>query len=167
MADSNAPNTVLTCLTFDVGGRLYALDVAGVREVVDPPAVTRVPRAPSFMLGAFNLRGRVVPLVDARGRFGLEAAPPTRASQVVVLEITHDGVPALLGVLADAVDEVLTVDADTLQEPPPFGTRLDPSLVRGVVRRADRFVTLLDADRVFSLEALTPSGPQTQPASHS
>lgn len=139
-------------LTFRLGSESYSIDVHQVREVLDDTEVTRVPQTPDFMLGVINLRGSVVPVVDLRQRFGMAAAELTRDSCVIVMEIAIEGEKAVVGALVDAVEEVLDIHADAIEPPPRLGSRVNIEFLRGMGKRGEGFVMILDIDRIFSAE---------------
>ena len=147
--------TTLQCLTFRLGEEVFAVDVTKAREVLDFSAITRVPQTPRFMLGVINLRGSVVPVIDLRQKFGLAAVERTRDTCIVVLEITIDGETTVVGAVADSVQEVLELEPDQVEPPPRIGTRLKTEFIRGMGSCGDRFLILLDIDRVFSAEELS------------
>jgi purine-binding chemotaxis protein CheW len=142
-------------LTFRLGEEVFAVDVAKTREVLDFTAVTRVPGTPCFMLGVINLRGGVVPVIDLRLKFGMAEAERTRETCIIVLDIVLDGETTIVGVVADSVREVLDLVSDQIEPPPRIGTRLKTEFIRGMGRvDDDRFLILLDIDRVFSTDEL-------------
>ncbi len=150
------PTTVQTALylTFKLGDEVFAVDVSQVREVLDWTPVTKVPCAPDFMRGVINVRGSVVPVVDMRAKFGLPAAEVTDEARIIVLELMLDGELAALGALADAVEEVVEIDADRIKPPPKIGSRWKTELIKGIGKRNETFVIILDVDRVFSVDEL-------------
>jgi len=142
-------------LTFRLGDETFAVDVTKAREVLDFTPPTRVPQTPGYMLGVINLRGGVVPVVDLRLKFGLAAAATTRDTCIIVLEITADGEATIVGAVADSVQEVLELDAERIEPPPRIGTRLKTEFIRGMGNHDDRFLIILDIDRVFSTDELS------------
>ncbi len=142
-------------LTFRLGEEIFAVDVIKAREVLDFSPPTRVPQTPAYMLGVINLRGSVVPVVDLRLKFGLPATATSRDTCIIVLEITADGEATIVGAVADSVQEVLELDADRIEPPPRIGTRLKTEFIRGMGNQDDRFLILLDIDRVFSADELS------------
>jgi purine-binding chemotaxis protein CheW len=145
----------LQYLTFTLDEELYALDISKVREVLEFTSATRVPRTPAFMRGVLNLRGNVVPVVDLRLKFGLSQTEKTVDTCVIIAEVQVDGETVLLGALADAVQEVLELEPGQIDPPPRLGTRLDTAFIRGMGKRDDQFLILLDIDRVFTAEELS------------
>lgn len=141
-------------LTFKLGEEVFALDVSQVREVLDLSPITRVPKAPEFMRGVINVRGSVVPVVDLRLKFGLPKTENTVDTRIVVMEIDLDGETTVLGALADSVDEVIELEPDRIEDPPRIGSRWRTEFIRGIGKRDDTFVILLDIDRIFSTDEL-------------
>jgi purine-binding chemotaxis protein CheW len=152
--------TVEQYLTFTLDGALFAIDIVRTREVLAFTSATKVPRTPEFMRGVINLRGHVVPVIDLRLKFGLPRTERTVNTCVIILEIEVDGMATVLGALADSVQEVIELVSDTLAAPPRIGTRINTDFIRGIGRRDDQFVMILDIDRVLTAEELraTTSG---------
>jgi len=142
-------------LTFRLGEETFAVDVTKAREILDFSSPTRVPQTPAYMLGVINLRGSVVPVVDLRLKFGMTATAMTRDTCIIVLEIIADGEALIVGAVADSVQEVLELDADRIEPPPRIGTRLNTEFIRGMGNHEDRFLMILDIDRVFSAEEIS------------
>ena len=141
-------------LTFGLGDDIFALDVIKAKEVLDFSEVTQVPQTPDYMLGVINLRGSVVPVIDMRRKFNMEVADRTRNSCIVVVEVDVDGEPVTVGALADSVREVIDLDPSQIEPPPRIGTRLNTEFIKGMGNLDDRFVIILDIDKVFSLDDL-------------
>jgi purine-binding chemotaxis protein CheW len=141
-------------LTFRLGEEVFAIDVKQVREVLDLTSITKVPRAPEFMRGVINLRGSVVPVVDLKMKFGLPKTEGTLDTRIVVMEIDLDGEITILGAMADSVHEVLELEPGQIQDPPKLGTRWRSEFIRGMGKRKDEFVIIIDIDRVFSTDEL-------------
>ncbi len=149
-------------LTFKLDEEIYALDISQVREVLDYTSITRVPRMPDFIRGVINLRGGVVPVVDLRLKFGMPEGERTLDTCIIITEITLGGEKTLLGIRADAVQEVVTLSRDLIEPPPAIGTRLNTSFIRGMGKRDDTFIIILATERVFAEEEFeavrTPAG---------
>jgi purine-binding chemotaxis protein CheW len=141
-----------TYLTFTLGDEQYAVDVTKAREVLEITSITKVPRTPAFMRGVINLRGSVVPVCDMKTKFGMGETGRTVDSRVVVMEIVYGGENAVVGVLADSVQEVIELDAGQIEPPPKIGMSIDTEFIRGMGKRNDDFIIILDIDRVFSPE---------------
>ena len=141
-------------LTFKLGDEVFALDISKVREVLDFTSVTKVPQTPDLMLGVINLRGSVVPVVDMRLKFGMSKTETTVNTCIIIVEIELDGETAVLGALADSVQEVMELDAAQVEPPPRIGTRLKTTFIKGMGKREGRFIIILDIDKVFSADEL-------------
>lgn len=139
-------------LTFRLGEELFAVEVSKVREVLDMVPITKVPRAPDYMRGMINVRGSVVPVVDLRTRFGMEVKEITRETRIVVLEVEVGGDKLVVGAIADAVIDVADLEAGEIENVPRIGMRWNTEFMRGIGKRNDRFVILLDINRIFSSE---------------
>ena len=142
-------------LTFRLGDEVFALDITKVREVLDFTTVTKVPRTPEFMRGVINLRGSVVPVVDLRLKFGMSRTENTVNTCIIITEVSADGDTTVLGCLADSVQEVLDLEPGSIAPAPRIGTKLRTEFIKGMGRRDDRFIILLDVDKVFSAEELS------------
>ena len=141
-------------LTFKLGDEVFALDISKVREVLDFTTVTRVPQTPDFMLGVINLRGSVVPVVDMRLKFGMSATEATVNTCIIIVEIDIDEETTVLGALADSVREVMEMEPDQIEPPPRIGTRLKTKFIKGMGKRDNEFIIILDIDKVFSADEL-------------
>lgn len=141
-------------LTFRLDRELFAVDIAKVREVLEFTTVTKVPRTPDFMRGVINLRGNVVPVVDMRLKLGLTQTEKTVNTCVVIAEVEVDGESTVLGALTDSVQEVIELDKAQVLPAPRMGTRIDTSVIRGMGRRDEEFIIILDINRVFSADDL-------------
>jgi len=126
----------------------YGLDIARVFEIIRHQPVTPVPRAPSFVKGVINLRGRIIPVVDLRGRFGMAEAEATKESRIVVAESGATRV----GLIVDSVSEVLLVPLDAVEATPEVAAGDDAEYLRGIAKLGDRLVLLLELDGLFGLE---------------
>jgi len=145
-------------LTFKLADEVFALDVAKVREILEYSSVTKVPQTPDFMRGVINLRGSVVPVIDLRLKFGMTATEQTVNTCIIVTEVGMDGETIQLGALADSVQEVDEMEPGQIEAAPHIGTRLNTDFIKGMGKKDNNFVMILDIDRVFSsgdLEALT------------
>jgi purine-binding chemotaxis protein CheW len=134
-------------VVFDLAGESYGIDIGHVQEIIRLPAITTVPRAPACVEGVVNLRGRVIPVINLRARFGLPEGERGRAARIVVLEAGGQTV----GALVDAVSEVLRIPRDAIE--PPGATLQGPETahLRGIAKLGDRLVILLDLDKVIDL----------------
>lgn len=142
-------------LTFKLAEEVFALDIAKVREVLDFTAITKVPRTPEFMRGVINLRGNVVPVVDMRLKFGMTMTEKTVNTCIIIVEIDLDGDKTVLGALADSVQEVIDLGPDKIEPAPRIGARLRTEFIRGMGKRDEQFIIILDIDKVFSVDELS------------
>ena len=141
-------------LTFRLGEEVFALEISQVREVLDFTTVTKVPRMPAFIRGVINLRGTVVPVVDLRLKFGMSRTENSVNTCIIITEVTADGDTTVLGALADSVQEVLDLEPGSIAPAPRIGTKLRTNFIKGIGKQNDRFVIILDIDKVFSIEEL-------------
>ena len=141
-------------LTFRLEEEVFALDISQVREVLDFTAITKVPRTPEFMRGVINLRGSVVPVVDMRLKFGMSRTEQTLNTCIIIVEINIEGDRLILGALADSVQEVIELGPGQIEPAPRIGTRLDTDFIKGMGKRDDEFIIILDIDRIFSMDEL-------------
>ena len=142
-------------LTFKLSDEIFAIDVAKVREVLDFTTITKVPRTPEFMSGVINLRGNVVPVVDLRLCFEMSKTEKTVNTCIIVVEVLLEGESAVIGALADSVEEVIDLEPEQIQPAPKIGTQIRTDFIKGMGKRDAQFVMILDIDRVFSAEELS------------
>jgi purine-binding chemotaxis protein CheW len=140
-----AHEQLLQLVGFHVGGEEFVIDILRVQEIIRTQQLTRVPNSPDCMEGVMNLRGKIIPVIGLRKRFGLEEAPPNKQNRIVVVEIKG----AVLGFVVDAVSEVLRIPTGSV-EPPPRISLVEREYVAGVGKVGDRLLILLDADRLMS-----------------
>lgn len=141
-------------LTFCLGAESFGVDVAKVREILDIIEITRVPQMPGYMLGVINLRGSVVPVIDLRHKFGLPPLERSRDTCIIVLEVEMNGELTVVGALADAVQEVLDLTPDQIEPPPRMGMKLKSEFICGMGKKEEKFLILLNIDRIFSADEL-------------
>ncbi|MCA2969107.1 MAG: chemotaxis protein CheW [Acidobacteriaceae bacterium] len=137
-------------LTFKLGAEVFALEVSKVREVLDFTTITKIPRTPEFLRGVINLRGSVVPVVDLRLGFGLDSVDPTVNTCIIVVEVAMASETIIVGALADAVEEVVDIDAADIQPPPRLGSAIQTDFIQGMGKRENGFLMILNIDRIFS-----------------
>ncbi len=150
----SSTNETSQYLTFKLEHEVFALDIGKVREVLDFTVVTKVPQTPDFMLGVINLRGTVVPVVDMRLKFKMTRTETTVNTCIIIVEIDIDGETTVLGALVDSVQEVMDLGPEQIEPPPRIGTRLNTKLIKGMGKRDDKFIIILDIDKVFSADEL-------------
>jgi len=139
-------------ITFRLGDELFAISVDQVREVLEIGRITQVPTAPEYMRGVVNVRGKAIPVVDLRLRFGLAQSADTLHTRIVVMELNLDGQATVVGGVADSVHEVIDLEAAQIEPPPQIAMRWRTEFIRGMGRRGDDFIIILDIDAVFSSE---------------
>lgn len=135
---------LLQLVSFHIGGEEFGLDILRVQEIIRVQQLTRVPNSPDFVDGVINLRGKVIPVIGLRRRFGLEEAPHDKQTRIVVVEV-HGTV---LGFIVDSVSEVLRIPLDTVEPPPRLG-KVDREYVSGVGKLNNRLLILLDVDKLM------------------
>ena len=133
-------------VVLDLGGEAYGVEIGRVEEIIRMQAITRIPNGPAFIEGVTNLRGRVIPVLDLRKRFGLPASAPTRRSRIVVGELGEHTV----GLVVDGVSEVLLISAEAVEPPSTLVTSADSAFLRGVAKLDERLILLLDLSRILT-----------------
>jgi purine-binding chemotaxis protein CheW len=162
MTLSAAPSLARTqYLSFALCGEEYAVDILRVREIIEYDALTRVPSMPASVRGVINLRGRVVPVVDLAARFGLQESEITRRSCIVMVELMVDDESVVLGIIADAVSQVLDLAESDIEPAPSFGTSVDTRFIQGMAEAGKKFVIILDVDRALDATELLADVPTT------
>jgi purine-binding chemotaxis protein CheW len=141
-------------LSFKLDEEEFALDISKVREVLDFTKITKVPQTPAFMKGVINLRGAVVPVVDLKKKFSMEETEKTVNTRIIIGEVAIDGETTVLGALADSVHEVMNLEPENIEPAPKIGTKLNTEFLKGMGKRDEEFVMILDIDKVFSAEDL-------------
>lgn len=134
-------------VSFTLGAEEYGVDIASVQEINRMVPITRVPRAPRFMEGVINLRGQLIPIVDLRTRLGMPRAEHGKSTRIVVAEIGAKRV----GMVVDAVSEVLRIAADQIEPPPEMIAGVETEYIRGVGKIEDRLIILLDLAQVIAV----------------
>jgi purine-binding chemotaxis protein CheW len=137
-------------LTFKLSEEVFGVDVAQVREILDSIKITKVPQTPDFMCGVINLRGSVVPVIDMRLKFGLEKTNATVDTCIIVVEVKFDDENIVLGALVDSVQEVFELDPADIEAAPKIGTKHNTDYIKGMGKRDDRFIIILNIDKIFS-----------------
>lgn len=142
-ADSN---DILQLVTFRLGNEEYSLDILRVQEIIRHMELTRVPKAPEFVDGVINLRGRVIPVLDLRKRFGLAADDKTSDTRIIVVDVNNKTV----GFKVDAVSEVLRLPSDKVEPPPSLVTGKESAYIKGVGKMEGRLIILLDVSKILT-----------------
>jgi purine-binding chemotaxis protein CheW len=145
-------------LTFFLADEEYAIDIRRVKEIIEYTTVTKVPKVPEWIRGVINLRGNVVPVVDLTVRFGLGERPVTKTTCIVIVEVEQDSERTVMGVIADAVNQVIDLAPEDIEEPPAFGTRVRLEYLFGMGKLGKKFALILNINNVLSnTELLTVS----------
>ena len=141
-------------LTFTLAGEEYGIGILKIKEIIRMMPITSVPQTPEFVKGVINLRGKVIPVIDLRLRFGLETIDYTERTCIIVVEIEAQSGTVMIGIVVDAVSEVLNVNGDDIEDTPTFGTKLDTEYILGMAKMEGGVKILLDIDRVLSTEEI-------------
>lgn len=136
---------LIQLVTFSIGEEEFGVNILHVQEIIRTMEITNVPRAPEFVEGVINLRGKVIPIVDMRNRFGLEDKEHDKYTRIIVIEIDM----IIVGFVVDAVSEVLRIPANSVQPPPPVVAGMDSDYIDGVGKLEDRLLILLDLDSLL------------------
>lgn len=142
-------------LTFRLGDEEYGLDILKVQEIIGIMPITRVPRTPQFVRGVINLRGKVIPVVDLRAKFGMGAVDDTDRTCIVVVQVSGKSGYTVMGTVVDEVSEVIDIVEDQIEATPEFGADIDTDFVLGIGKVNDRVVMVLDIDRVLSASEIS------------
>lgn len=134
-------------LTFILADEEYGIDVLQVQEIKGYSTITSIPNAPAHVRGVMNLRGTVIPVIDLRARFGLPATTYTKFTVIIVVHLGE----RIVGMIVDAVSDVLALEDNAFEPPPAFGDGLDTSYMTGIARSGDRLITMLQVDRTLGI----------------
>ncbi|MGX9365896.1 chemotaxis protein CheW [Desulfoplanes sp. PS50] len=145
---------LLQLVTFSIGEEEFGVEILKVQEIIRMLEITRVPKAPDFVEGVINLRGKVIPVIDLRLRFGLTAKEHDKKTRIIVIEINQ----MIVGFVVDSVSEVLRIPAGTIEPPPPVISGLDSEYISGVGKLDDRLLIMLDLNRLLSKEEKSALG---------
>ncbi|RPH44670.1 MAG: purine-binding chemotaxis protein CheW [Burkholderiales bacterium] len=141
-------------LTFSLGAEVFAMDIRTVREIIQHGPMTTVPLMPGFVRGVINLRGSVVPVIDLQARFGRPPAEVGKKTCIVIFDTLRDGERIELGLLVDAVSEVVDIPADAIEPPPNFGASVRRDFILGMGKVGTGFIILLEPDRAFDVDEM-------------
>jgi len=135
---------------FDLGNEIYGVDISVVYEIIRMQAITMVPKAPFFVEGIINLRGKVIPIVDMRKRFGLPKVEQNKDNRIMVLENSGQNV----GIIVDAVTEVLRIPSESVEPPSSIIVSATSDYILGIAKHDKSMIILLDMERVLSRESI-------------
>jgi len=137
-------------LTFRLSNEDYGLEILKVQEIIGVMAATKMPRMPAFVRGIINLRGKLIPVIDMRSKFGLPAQADTAKTCIIVVQVISENERVTMGICVDAVSEVLNIQLGELEPAPSFGTKIDTDFILGLGKVGAKVVMLLDIDRVMT-----------------
>ena len=141
-------------LTFTLAGEEYGIGILKVKEIIGLMPITPVPKAPHFVKGVINLRGKVIPIMDLRLKFGMEPLEYDERTCIIVVEVSTSEASVTMGLVVDAVSEVLNIKAEDIQETPSFGAHIDTEYILGMAKMDGKVKILLDIDKVLSIDEL-------------
>lgn len=141
-------------LTFMLGGETYAMGILAIKEIIEYGNLTEVPRMPDFIRGVINLRGAVVPVIDLGARFGKRATDITRRTCIVIIEVANGEETQDIGVMVDAVNEVLEISAGEIEPAPSFGANIRADFIDGMGKINGKFVIILNIHQVLSVDEM-------------
>jgi purine-binding chemotaxis protein CheW len=145
---------LLQLVTFNIGSEEFGVEILKVQEIIRTMEITKVPKSPPFVEGVINLRGKVIPIIDLRKRFGLEAKTHDSHTRIIVIEIKQ----MIVGFVVDSVSEVLRIQSSTVEPPPDIAAGVGSEYIKGVGKLADRLLILLDLDELLTGEELKHIG---------
>lgn len=141
-------------LTFTLGGEMFAIEILNIKEIIEYGSLTTVPMMPEFVRGVINLRGRVVPVIDLSVRFGRKATEITKRTCNVIIEVQAEGETIDIGIVVDAVSEVLEIPAAEIEPAPSFGAKIRADFISGMGKVNGEFVIILGLNKVLSVEEM-------------
>ncbi len=141
-------------LTFTLGGEMFAVGILNVKEIIEYGNITEIPMMPAFIRGVINLRGAVVPVIDLAARFGGKVSEVQRRTCIVIVEVQQEDAKHDIGIMVDAVSEVLEIQASDIEPPPAFGAKIRADFIAGMGKVAGKFVIILQIDRVLSVDEM-------------
>lgn len=151
---TGSPEVIKQYLTFRIGNEHYGLELSQTREIIEYSGITEVPLMPNFLRGVINLRGEVVPVIDLAVRLGRKPIEVQKRTCIIVVELQNNEQNHVLGLLADAVSEVIEMDDENIEDAPSFGANIRAEFIQGIAKRDDEFVVLLDANNALSIREL-------------
>ncbi|MEN9478917.1 MAG: hypothetical protein RLZZ298_312 [Pseudomonadota bacterium] len=141
-------------LTFALGSEMFAVGILNVKEIIEYGNLTEIPMMPAFIRGVINLRGSVVPVIDLAARFGGSQTEVGRRTCIVIVEVEDDDAKHDIGIMVDAVSEVLDIPGSEIEPPPAFGAKIRADFIFGMGKVAGKFVIILNINKVLSVEEI-------------
>jgi purine-binding chemotaxis protein CheW len=148
-------------LTFTLGEEVFAMDIRTVREIIQHGAMTVVPRMPKFVRGVINLRGSVVPVIDLQSRFGRATTQVGKKTCIIIFDASRDGEKTELGLMVDAVSEVIEILPAQIEPPPQFGTSIQREFIRGMGKVYGDFIVILEPERALDIDDMAAIAEKT------
>lgn len=142
-------------LTFNLANEEYGIGILKIKEIIGMMPITSVPQTPEFVKGVINLRGKVIPVLDLRRRFGLESMNYTERTCIIVVEIAGTAGKIMIGLVVDSVSEVLNIKAEVIEETPTFGAKLNTDYLLGMAKIGNNVKILIDIDRVLGADDIS------------
>lgn len=141
-------------LTFTLGGEMFAVAILNVKEIIEFGSITEIPMMPNFIRGVINLRGAVVPVIDLSCRFGGKTTDVARRTCIVIIELSEGDQTQDIGIMVDAVSEVLEIAKSEIEPPPAFGAKIRTDFISGMGKVNGKFVIILSVNKVLSIEEI-------------
>jgi len=142
-------------LTFNLGNEGYGLEILKVQEIIGIQEITRIPRTPAYVKGVINLRGKVIPVIDLRLKFGMDPLEFTRETCIIVVQVKREESRLIMGIVVDRVSEVLDISRDQIEGSPSLGARVDTHFILGMAKTESAVKILLEIDKILSSEEVT------------
>lgn len=141
-------------LTFELGSEVYSIEILKVQEIIGIMSITNVPKTPDYVRGVINLRGKVIPVVELRRKFGMETCEDTERTCIIVVQVAGKDGDITMGILVDEVSEVVDISPEQIEPAPSFGTAVATDFILAMGKVDNRVVILLDVDRVLTLSEM-------------
>jgi purine-binding chemotaxis protein CheW len=151
-------------LTYSLGDETFAMDIRAVREIIQYAVMTPVPLMPDFVRGVINLRGQVVPVIDLQSRLGRSVAQVGKKTCIIIFDASREGEKLELGLMVDAVSEVIEIPDAHIESAPQFGASIRRDFIRGMGKVGGAFIVILEPERALDIEDMALLTEQTQPA---
>lgn len=147
-------NMIQQYLTFVLGREMFAINILNIKEIIEYGQLTEVPKMPAFIRGVINLRGAVVPVIDMAARFDKPTAEITRKTCIVIIEVAHADTTQVVGIMVDAVNEVVDIEAGNIEPAPSFGANIRVDFIEGMGKIDGKFIILLNVNKVLSVDEI-------------
>ena len=153
-------------LTFSLGNEEYGVSILKVKELIGMMDITPVPRTPQYIKGVMNLRGRIIPVIDLRIKFGMDVQEYNERTCIMVMDIYIQGTPRTMGVIVDSVSEVVSIEDNEIEPPPEYGSTLDADTILGIGKLKEGVVIILDIDKILMINDIQGLMDYTKEGSH-